>query len=436
MARTPKAGDYIEAITTDETIKGILLESPEIQKDTVIIKLDSGYNIGIDKSKIKKISTLQQTKKEAATAIPPKEKQSNLPKITILHTGGTIASKVDYRTGGVVSRFKPEEIVAMFPEIRQIAQVDSRLIGNMFSEDMRFAHYNIMAKEIQKEAAKGTSGVIITHGTDTMHYTSAALAFILENLPIPVILVGAQRSSDRGSSDAALNLLSAAYFITNSDFTGVAICMHENMSDKSCLILPATKTRKMHTSRRDAFRPINTMPIARVDFEEKGITYFNKDYARKPEGKLALKLMKENLKIGILKAHPNMFAQEVKQYSNFDGLIIEGTGLGQISITHLDKNTAENAKIMAEIRILAKKIPVVMAPQTIYGRIQMNVYSTARELQNAGVLGNMGDMTPETAFVKLAWLLSNYKKSEVKELIGKNLRGEISERTEEKAFLN
>ncbi|MBI2137263.1 asparaginase, partial [Candidatus Woesearchaeota archaeon] len=165
MARTPKAGDYIEAITTDETIKGILLESPEIQKDTVLIKLDSGYNIGIDKSKIKKISALQQTKKEAATAIPPKEKQSNLPKITILHTGGTIASKVDYRTGGVVSRFKPEEIVAMFPEIRQIAQVDSRLIGNMFSEDMRFAHYNIMAKEIQKEAAKGTSGIIITHGT-------------------------------------------------------------------------------------------------------------------------------------------------------------------------------------------------------------------------------------------------------------------------------
>src|SRR5690606_34564993 len=123
---------------------------------------------------------------------------------------------------------------------------------------------NTIASEIAKEAKRGVKGIIVTHGTDLMHSSSAGLSFILENIDIPVILVGAQRSSDRASSDARQNLLAAANFIINTDFSGVAVCMHENMSDDDCLILPATKMRKMHTSRRDAFRPINAKPIARV----------------------------------------------------------------------------------------------------------------------------------------------------------------------------
>jgi len=88
---------------------------------------------------------------------------------------------------------------------------------------------------------------------------------MLENLNIPVILVGAQRSSDRGSSDAFLNLVCAAHFIAKVDFSGAGICMHEPSSDDSCLILPACKTRKMHTSRRDAFKAINGNIIAKIN---------------------------------------------------------------------------------------------------------------------------------------------------------------------------
>ncbi len=437
---TPKPGDFVEVVTADETITGTLLQSPELEKDTVIIKLSSGYNIGIDKNKVKKISLLpqpQQHKEEKEIAAAKKEKpQKKLPKISILHTGGTIASKVDYRTGGVVARFTPEEILEMFPELRNIAEIDSRLIRNMWSEDMRFLHYNLMAKEVAKEAAKGVDGVIITHGTDTMHYSSAALAFALEGIGVPVILVGAQRSSDRGSTDAAANLISAAYFIANSGFSGVAICMHENMSDTSGLILPATKARKMHTSRRDAFRPINAAAIARVDFENKNIAFLTTAYAKgNKQGKIKLKLFNDKLKIGMLKTHPNMYAAEFAVYENFDGLVIEGFALGQAPINHVDEFTAEHKKILAAIKGLSKKMPVVMASQSIYGRLQMNVYSTARDLQAAGVIGNLSDMTPETTFIKLAWLLSNCKKAEVKELITKNLRGEISERTEPSAFL-
>ena len=431
-----KTGDTVVVETKDKKLNGILMPVPDSEKDTIILKLESGYNIGIDKKNVRAIKLVKSPveKKQKSAEIKTNKK---LPTISILHTGGTIASKVDYKTGAVSAKFSPSEIIGMFPELKKIANIKSRKIASMQSEMMRFVHYNLMAKEIEKEIKSGTDGIIITHGTDTMHYTSAALSFILDDLPVPVILVGSQRSSDRGSSDAGLNLISACYFIANSDFADVAICMHENMSDESCLILPALKTRKMHTSRRDAFRAINAIPVARVNFNEKNISFLNKNYNKKDKRKLRLKLINEKIKIGLIKTHTNMFSEEFLAYKNFDGLVIEGTGLGHLPNEETDEYTKENKKIFNLLKDMIKKgLIVVMSSQAIYGRLQMNVYTPMRELQEIGVLGHLSDMTPETTFVKLAWLLSNYKKEEVKQLITKNLRGEISERVEDKTFLS
>ncbi len=428
-----KPGDSVEIVTEEETIRGIIIQS--FEPDVEVVKLQSGYNIGIKKDRIKSLKIIEPEREKKEIARKQAEPKKGLPKISILHTGGTIASKVDYKTGGVIARFSPEELLDMLPELKEIANIDSRLIRNMWSEDMTFAHYNIMAREAAEEAKKGADGIIITHGTDTMHYSSAALAFALKGIGIPVILVGSQRSSDRGSTDAALNMISAAYFIANSDFSGVAICMHETISDTSCIILPATKSRKMHTSRRDAFRPINTTAIARVNHEEKEIKFFTEIYSKKDKAKkVELKLFNEKIKVGIIKTHPNMLAQQFRAYEGFDGLVIEGFALGHAPINHVDEFTAEHKKILESIQDLCRKMPVMMASQSIYGRIQMNVYSTARELQKAGVLGNLSDMTAETAFIKLAWLLSNFPE-DTKELIAKNLIGEITERTEKETFL-
>ncbi len=424
-----KEGDLVKLKYDKGTAEGVLM--PSSKEGVVVIKLDNGYNIGIEKKKVESMTVIQKYSAKETPAKPIAQKKG-LPKISILHTGGTIASKVDYNTGGVIARFTPEEILAMFPELRDIANVESRLIRNMWSDDMRFAHYNLMAKEVEKEIKNGAEGVIITHGTDTLHYTSAALAFILQDLPIPVILVGAQRSSDRGSSDAATNLIAAARFITKTDFAEVALCMHKTESDDSFFILPATKTRKMHTSRRDTFRPINQLPWAIIEGEK--IIIIRKNYRKKSNSKLKIMPIKENLKIAFLKMHPNMFAEEFECYKNFDGLVLEGTGLGHAPISEIDEFTKEHTKIRKAISELAKKMPVVVSPQTIYGRIQINVYSPGRELQEMGVLGNYSDMTPETTFIKLAWLLSNYPK-QVKEMIVKNIVGEISERTEPEGFL-
>jgi len=429
-----QAGDNVKITTLSETQSGILM--PQLNKDTIILKLQSGYNIGIEKKRVKKMELLKKHKEESKKKESKLKKKKGLKTISILHTGGTISSAVDYKTGGVIAKFTPEELLRLFPELKKVANIKSRLVRQMMSDDMRFAHYNIIAKEIEKEVKKGTDGIIITQGTDTLHYTSTALSFILEGLPIPVLIVGSQRSSDRGSSDAAMNLICAAKFIADADFADVAICMHKNMDDKKCLILPATKSRKMHTSRRDAFRPINTQPWAEIDYDTGNITFINKDHKKVEKRKLKIRLIKENLKIGLLKSHVNMYAKEIEAYKGFDGLILEGTGLGHAPITKSDEFTKENEKILKAIEELIKKgTIVVMAPQTIYGRIQMDVYSPGRKIQKIGVLGNGSDMTPETTLIKLAWLLSNYKKEDVKELITKDIRGEISTKISGDEFL-
>jgi len=424
----PNAGDKVQVVTSDKTFEGVLMPQ---EKDTTVIKLSSGYNIGIENKKIKKIEVLEKYKeKKIKKEVVVGNKK--LPLISILHTGGTIASKVDYQTGAVIAKFTPEEILSMFPELKEIAQIDSKLVGNMWSENMRFSHYKIFAQEVEKAYKKGSAGVIITHGTDTLHYTSAALSFILEKLPIPVILVAAQRSSDRGSSDAAMNLICAAEFIANADFAGVAICMHNSSDDSSCVIIDGTKARKLHTSRRDAFKPVNDIPIAKIDYDSRKIVFLKDDY-KKADDKLLIKSEMED-KVAIIKSRPNMFAKEIDAYKDFKGIVLEGTGLGHFPTDSDMPENKENIKILKSISELAKNKPVVMTSQCIFGRVNMNVYSAGRNLQDVGVIPAQ-DMSTETAYIKLAWLLANYPK-EARELFSQNLRGEITECSSEKEFLD
>jgi len=424
-----KSGDHVKIVTRDDSYEGVLM--PE-EEGFYVVKLENGYNIGVDKKRVKNLVLLGEKQLAKSSESKKLEQKKDLPKISILHTGGTIASKVDYETGGVISRFTPEELIDMFPEIKNIAQLSSRLVRNMWSEDIRLVHYNILAKEVEKEIKSGATGVIITHGTDTLHCTSAALSFALQNLPVPVIVVGSQRSSDRPSSDAAMNLICAATFIANTDLAEVVICMHENTDDNTCVILQGTKCRKMHSSRRDAFKPINSLPFAKISFESRKIDFLRTDYKKKSSSKLKLMLFDEKLKIGLLKTHINMFASEFDAYKDFDGLILEGTGMaGNPPINEIDEFTKEHTKISKSIKKLVDKgVIVAAATQTIYGSINMNVYTTGRKMQELGIIGNYHDMHPETAFIKLAWLLSNFKKKEIKELFSKNLVGEISERLE------
>jgi glutamyl-tRNA(Gln) amidotransferase subunit D len=425
-------GDMVQVEAKTQKEIGILM--PSSLKNIVLLKLSTGYNIGFEKKDVKKITVLKKgsTKKKSKEKKPSQNKK--LPTIAILHTGGTIASKVDYRTGGVVASFKPEDLISMFPEIAQIANIKSELVSQMWSDDLRFSHITLIAQKIKKYVTeKKVDGIIIGMGTDNVA-ASAALSFMIENSPIPIIFVGSQRSSDRGSSDAAMNLICAAEFIVNSDFGGVGICMHASVEDTYCYILPATKTFKLHSSRRDAFKPINSSAIAKVEYRSRKITFVGKDYQKKSSQFLIKPKMEE--KVGLLKIHINMVPEQFLFYEGYRGLIIEGTGLGHTPGQVPNDLCKVHKKMYPSIKKLIKAgCVVVMTTQCIFGAVNMNVYDKGKDLQKLGVIPGK-DMLSTTAFVKLSWLLAHFPPSKVKELIRTNLRGEINEHIEyEKEFI-
>ncbi|MBI5554112.1 MAG: Glu-tRNA(Gln) amidotransferase subunit GatD [Candidatus Diapherotrites archaeon] len=399
--------------------------APSEAKGTLVIKTDAGYKAGFSLEsppQVKKVGEGKPVAKKPPVPVPFRE---GLPGIVVLHTGGTIASRVDYAVGGVIASFSPQDLVSLVPEITEFANVDCVMVSNMMSEDMRFADYKRMAQAIEEQVRKGVKGIIVGHGTDTMAYSAAALSFMLRNLPVPVLLVGSQRSTDRPSTDAVFNLLNAAYFIVNTDYCGVGVCMHESVSDGWCVVLPGARTKKLHTSRRDSFKSVNALPVARVNFEEKKIEYFSPDYFRRSAEPLKV-LPEFESRVGILKVFPGMGPEFFDFFSGkgFKGMVLEGTGLG-----HAPTNTPENQPNYEAIkRFIAKGGVVAITSQCIFGRVNPSVYTNLRRLSQIGCIF-CGDMTTEAAYVKLAWLLGNFSAEQARKMMVQDLAGELSERS-------
>ncbi len=411
--------------------EGILMPKSAGDPDTLVLKLDNGYNIGIAFSgKIKKLKSKGKKEKIRLKEYKPDPGKKT---IAMIHTGGTIASRVDYRTGAVFPAFTAEDLFLSTPELAAIANFRTRVAFQMFSEDMEPMHWIILAEKISEEISFGCDGIIIVHGTDTMAYTAAALSYMLQNLSIPVLIVGAQRSSDRGSSDAAMNLICAASFIAKTDFAGVAVCMHGSIDDDYCFALPAANVKKMHTSRRDTFRSIDVLPYAKVHCS--GEIEFLRDYSRRSDKQLVVK-NKFDTRVAIVKSRPGFSYRELELFekAGYKGIIIEGTGLGHVPVTALDKYTQHHKNLLTTIARMTKKgIFVGMVSQCPYGRVNMNVYSTGRDLQKAGVVPLT--MTTEAAYVKLGWALATAGKERIKEIMLTNIAGEIVERIDPRAFL-
>jgi len=423
-SRKERVSDQFLHVETKDGASFNGLMMPGSDDSILVLKLWSGYNVGVIRKNIVKLTKIQGQKKVAEKVEKKALKMdTSLPTIAILHTGGTIASEIDYETGGVVARFTPEELLAMFPEIQNFAQIKSSQVMSMMSEDMRFSHYQLLAKAVEKEIRKGVAGVIIGHGTDTLAITAAALSFMFDHLPIPVIFVGAQRSSDRGGTDAYLNMLNAAYFITHGNFKGVGLCMHATTNDEDCVILPATKTKKLHTSRRDAFQPVNALPIARVNVKQKKIEYVQAHHPG-TTGKLTLRDGFEE-KVAVIKAYPNMFSHFIDTAieKKYKGIVLEGSGIGQAPT-----NIKENLPVYNSLKkFIGSGGVVVLTSNCIFGEVHPYIYKNCRRLQEIGVIFGK-DMLTETALVKLAWLLGNYPKKEVAHLMTENLKGEINSR--------
>ncbi|MCZ7392287.1 MAG: Glu-tRNA(Gln) amidotransferase subunit GatD [Candidatus Methanoperedens sp.] len=408
--------DKVRVEREGATYEGTLMPS---QTDRLVLKLKNGYNIGIrkDKASITLLEKKQEKKVQERLSKPCEERNNKLPSISILSTGGTIASRIDYRTGAVTSQFSAEDILRAIPELEEIANYNCRMIYSILSENMRPSYWVELARAVYEEIKKGADGIIVTHGTDTMMYTTAALSFMIET-PVPIVLVGSQRSADRPSSDNAMNAICAAAVAT-SDIAEVCVVMHGGTSDDFCYIHRGTKVRKMHTSRRDAFQSINARPVGRVEYPSREIKTLS-SYVKRGEKKLALHDKLEP-RCALIKYVTGASSESLLFHSGsgYKGIVIEGTGLGHVStdwIPHI-KNATDAG------------IPVVMTSQCINGRVCDRVYDTGRDILKAGAIEGE-DLLSEVALVKLMWALGQTRDIEkVKEMMRTNIAGELTRST-------
>ena len=421
-----KVGDTINITQNGAEYIGVLMPRSQVGGDAehVIIKLDSGYNIGIRLSQETTVHRIKVGKKKRTVQPEPASEKTNLPTVSILSTGGTIASKVDYRTGAVNPALSAQDLYDTVPELRNHANVHAKVIMSVLSENIRPRDWTKIAKSVAAEIKTGTDGVVIAHGTDTLGFTSAALAFALHNLPIPVVLVGSQRSSDRPSSDAAMNLIGATNLATRADAAEVFVLMHAETGDSYLHAHRGTRVRKFHTSRRDAFQSVNDYPIFKVvgtNVEELRVPLLRRDTNRK----LVLKPKFEE-KVSLLKTSPGIEGAQIEHLieTEYRGIVIEGTGLG-----HAPDRLQPSIK-----KAIDEGVVVAMSSQCLFGRTDMNVYRSGVELLDIGVV-SCEDMLPETSLVKLMWALANSKNQDAaKELLLKPLAGEIDMRSEESEY--
>ena len=433
-----KIGERITVSKGGRNYEGLLMPRSEMgETDSIVIKLDNGYNVGL---KFEKGVTVKKSAGKTPEAVKEEEEYElgkigsgllklafdpQKPPIAFISTGGTIASRVDYVTGGVVATMSPQEILHNVPELKDFVNIkymSSPL--NVMSEDMTYKHWQMLAREIARQLNSDAQGVIISHGTDALHYTSAALSFMLKNLSKPVILVGAQRSSDRGSSDAGFNIICAARAAL-SHIAEVGTCMHAEPGDSYCHFIRGTKVRKMHTSRRDAFKAINELPLARI-WPGGRIETVSSNVRRRSESQVKADI-KFDPKVALIKAYPNSDPKIIDycRTKKYHGIVIEGMGLGHVP------TSGPQGWIKPIKRAVKAGIPVLVAPQTIYGRISPHVYRNLRLLYHeAGAIPG-DDMIPETAHIKLCWVLGHTKKpEEIRDMMLTNIAGEITERSE------
>ena len=407
-------GDLVK-IVADLAYTGILMPRYETSEDShIVLKLKSGYNIGIELEKIERIEKISSSEK---TVVKENTKQTNpdLPKILLLSTGGTIASTVDYRTGAVTPALTASDLNDVVPEIAKIANVDAQVLFSEYSENLQPEHWIETAKKLNDVVDSDYKGIVIAHGTDTMHYSSAFLSFALSGFPIPVVLVGSQRSSDRPSSDAAVNLLAAIRFVVKIKTKGVFIVMHHNDTDDTVACHFGTRVRKNHTSKRSAFETIGNNPAFVIN-DDKIMNNSEKEFFTKKQYEPKLQI---DTKVALVKYHPGYDPRQIENLieSGYKAIIFEGTGLG-----HVGKTMYNSIKKANE-----RGLFLGMTSQCIDGRVRMTVYESGRDLMDLGITP-LNDIIPEVALVKAMWALGNSENIvDVKKLMLENIASEFTE---------
>jgi len=331
-----------------------------------------------------------------------------MKKILLLTTGGTIASV----EGG--NGLKPEltgkELIECIPEASEICKLTSKPVilngrsDGVDSANIQPENWVEIAKAVYTELvfseAENYDGIVITHGTDTMAYTSAMLSFMITNLDKPVILTGSQKPMSDPFTDAKKNLLDAVRTAVEG-YPGIYIVFGGR-------IIRGTNASKVHTEDDKAFDSINAPLSGRI--EGKAVIM---DYPLPPGttgAKLDINIVKE---VFPLKLTPGIGPDIIDTIVSmgYKGIVIEVFGLGGLPKEYHD--TVRNA---AE-----KGVAVVAMTQCRNGKTEFSDYEVGREALKAGVIP-VSNMTFEAAVTRLMWVLGHTSEPEkVKEMMQKDL---------------
>ena len=412
----------LKRIGGQEVVEGLLIPRYHSgnEEDYIVVKLKTGYNVGVRVDAATKVSVLGKGETPHFTRPALPHQKAGLPKVSIISTGGTIASKVDYRTGAVKPALDSEDLYSVVPELADVAKIDAKVLLSVFSENIGPQQWAKIAESAAEQVRAGADGVVIAHGTDTLGYTAAALSFALQGIPAPIVLVGSQRSSDRPSSDAATNLIAATAVAGQAPFAEVVVAMHDWVSDEKVAVHRGTKVRKCHTSRRDAFRSVNARPIAYYDLANRALQLNGEKYVERNKQSDWEVRSRFDPNVALIKFHPGLSVGVIDwaTATGYKGIVLEGTGLGHVG----------DVLFPGLERAVKNGIVVGMCSQCIWGRVHMNVYSTGRDLLKIGVLP-LGDMLAETALVKMMWAFGQEKDPEkVSKLMLTNIANELSDR--------
>ena len=412
--------------TKDGGLEGIILPRSETADERhIVVKVSSGYNVGVAAEVITDIT--EQGRREANYKIPEKEfpVDEGKPNVTLLGTGGTIASRLDYRTGAVIPAFSPGELYGSVPELADICNLKTEKLFGVFSENMGPEQWIKLAERIGEEIRNGVDGIVVGHGTDTMHHTAAGLTYMVQNPPVPIVMVGSQRSSDRPSSDAAINLINSVRAAAEGDIAEVLVCMFGPTSDEYGLLHRGPRVRKMHSSYRSTFRTIGDVPVAMLN--DKGITPIKQNYKqRRNDRQVDIKAVFEK-KVSLLYYYPGMQPDVIDSLvaNGYRGIVIAGTGLG-----HINRPCYE-----AIDRATKAGVHLYMTVQTLWGYCGMYVYETGRELMELGIVP-CANMMPEVAFMKLGWTLGQTNdREEVRHIMQTPIGDDMTDREPYNGYL-
>ncbi len=305
------------------------------------------------------------------------------PRILILTTGGTITMLRN--EDGTLSLCRDAgSLLGCVPELSQIADIDLLALASIDSSNLQPGLWRAVATAIY-ERMNQYDGFVVTHGTDTIAYTSAALAFMIQELPKPIVVTGAQVPLGEIGNDGYVNLINAVRVAT-SDLAEVAVVFGSQ-------IIYGTRAKKTSVFDLQAIVSVNEQSMGDIGlFIKFNATPMGRN-RRKP---LLQPSLNEN--VARIAVYPG-FKPDVLEHlvETHDGIVLEGYGAGHIP-------TEANSLMPAIKAATAGNVPVVVCTQCIVGSTQMETYQVGREALLAGAIPAL-DMTPETALVKLMWVL-------------------------------